>query len=176
MSITKQWYAIYTRPRWEKRVSKRLSDKGLQTYCPLNKVMRQWHDRKKMVLEPLFRSYVFVHIDLKDRTQVLQTVGVLHFVNWLGRPACIRDEEIEEIRKFLKEHSDVSVKDQNFKMDDEVKIANGPLISQKGRIVQIKRNTVKLLVPSLGLALYAEVEKTDIVKVPASSPHKFHGP
>jgi transcription antitermination factor NusG len=159
-----KWYAVYTRPHWEKRVAKRLEDKGIITYCPLNKVMRQWHDRKKMVLEPLFRSYVFVYVDLNDRTQVLQTIGALNFVNWLGRPAPISEKEIEEIRKFLKENSNVTVEGGSFKINDEVNIAAGPFISQKGKIIQIKRSTVKIFLPSLGIALYAEIDKSDIEK------------
>ncbi|HCY90719.1 MAG TPA: antitermination protein NusG, partial [Chitinophagaceae bacterium] len=47
------WYVVYTRPRWEKKVALNLAQKGIEHYCPLNKVRKQWSDRKKMVLEPL---------------------------------------------------------------------------------------------------------------------------
>jgi hypothetical protein len=51
-----KWYAVYTRPRWEKKVAEILTDKKIENYCPLNKVVRQWSDRKKIVHEPLFTT------------------------------------------------------------------------------------------------------------------------
>ena len=57
-----QWYALYTKPRWEKKVAGLLDDQGIENYCPINKVTRQWSDRKKVVLEPMFKGYVFVKI------------------------------------------------------------------------------------------------------------------
>ena len=58
----KYWYAVYTRPRWEKKVASLLDDKDIVHYCPLNKVTRQWSDRKKVVMEPLFKGYIFVQV------------------------------------------------------------------------------------------------------------------
>ena len=57
------WYVVYTKPNWEKKVAELLEKKGIEQYCPLNKVQKQWHDRKKTVWEPLFKSYVFVRTD-----------------------------------------------------------------------------------------------------------------
>lgn len=162
---TSHWYAVYTKPRWEKQVAKRLEDNGVITYCPLNKVIRQEQHRKRKILEPLFRSYLFVYIDLKDQLKVLQTFGALSFVRWLGKPATIRDEEIEAIRKFLKEYSNVEIENEQFEMNEEVRISRGPLMHQQGKIIQINRNTVKLSLPSLRIALYAEIDKLDIEKV-----------
>lgn len=55
---------------------------------------------KKMVDEPLFRSYVFAHIVEDEKPKVRETKGVLNFVYWLGQPAVIRDQEIEIIKHF----------------------------------------------------------------------------
>ena len=104
MTTNYQWYAVYTRPRWEKKVAAVLTEKNIINYCPLNKVEHQWRDRKKIVLEPLFTSYVFIRVSAKEHVEVLQTDGVLHYVNWLGKPAVIRDHEIEII-KDLETHS-----------------------------------------------------------------------
>ena len=71
--LTKKWLAVYTRPRWEKKVDQLLKEKGTESYCPLNKVRRKWSDRVKLIEEPLFKSYVFVKIDDLERTQVRMT-------------------------------------------------------------------------------------------------------
>ena len=99
------WYAVYTKPRWEKKVAKLLDEKGIENYCPLNKVVKQWSDRKKVVMEPIFKSYVFVRVEDKEKFELKSISGILNFVHWLGKPAIVRDEDITTIRKFLNERA-----------------------------------------------------------------------
>ncbi|MEY4660481.1 MAG: hypothetical protein RLZZ42_433, partial [Bacteroidota bacterium] len=61
--MKKKWFAVYTRSRCEKKVAQMLTKRGIVNYCPLNKKLRQWSDRKKYIFEPLFPSYVFVYIE-----------------------------------------------------------------------------------------------------------------
>src|SRR5262245_50039934 len=93
----KQWYALYTRARWEKKVADHLEKGKFQVYCPVNKIQRQWADRKKVILEPLFTSYVFVCVSSTELAQVRQADGVINIVHWLNKPAVIRQEEIDTI-------------------------------------------------------------------------------
>src|SRR4029077_16112 len=97
----KKWFAVYTRPRWEKKVAEILTRKKVENYCPLNKVLRQWSDRKKIVHEPLFTSYVFVRVSESEIMSLKRINGVTNLVYWLGKPAIIRDSEIETIKMFL---------------------------------------------------------------------------
>ncbi len=96
--VTRKWLAIYSRPRWEKKVNQLLVEKGFESYCPLNKVRRKWSDRMKIVEEPLFKSYVFVKVTDEDRTAVRMTPGVINFVYWEGKPAVIKEKEITIIK------------------------------------------------------------------------------
>ena len=124
----KQWYALYTRPRWEKKVSELLDRKKVDAYCPLNKVRKQWADRKKVVLEPLFKSYVFVYVTNEEHLKIKQTDGVIGFVHWLNKPAVIRQEEIDTIKRFLSEYDNVMLEKMAVKLNDTVRIINGPLM------------------------------------------------
>jgi transcription antitermination factor NusG len=163
ISITKkQWYALYTRPRWEKKVAELLEKKKVEVYCPLNKVERQWADRRKIVLEPLFASYVFVHISEQEQLAIKQTDGVINFVYWLSKPAVIRNEEIDIIKKFLNEYDYVSVEKAQVNLNDKVRIINGPLMLWEGQVVEIRTNTVKITLPSLGQTLIAEIRKENL--------------
>src|SRR5690348_11347756 len=99
--MTPKWYAIYTKHRWEKKVSGLLVQKGIESYCPPNKVRRRWSDRMKTIEEPLFKSYVFVRVADAARTAVRMTDGVINFVYWNGKPALIKDKEITAIKRFL---------------------------------------------------------------------------
>src|ERR1700733_14584165 len=104
LQVSSKWLAIYTRPRWEKKVNLLLKEKGFESYCPLNKVRRKWSDRIKVVEEPLFKSYVFVKIDEAARTEIRMTAGVINFVYWNSKPAVIKEKEIATIKRFLDEY------------------------------------------------------------------------
>jgi transcription antitermination factor NusG len=156
------WYAIYTRPRWEKKVVRQLEEEGIEHYCPLVKVERQWSDRRKIILEPLFSGYVFVNVNERDTAPVRKLDGCINFVYWLSKPAIIRGEEIEAIRQFLLDNERVQVEKTRVNLDDRVKIINGPFIEREGNVVGIKSRTVKVMLPSLGFALVAEVDKQHV--------------
>jgi transcription antitermination factor NusG len=160
--MEKRWYAVYTRPRWEKKVADSLAKIEVENYCPLNKVERRWSDRKKVVEEPLFTSYVFIKIAPKEQTKVREVDGVLNLVYWLGKPAVIRDEEIELIKRFLSSHRNVRLEKITVNVKDKVKIVNGPLMEMEGEVVSVNKKTVRVNLPSLGYFLAAEVEIEDL--------------
>jgi transcription antitermination factor NusG len=162
METDKRWLALYTRPNWEKKVADLLTRKSLENYCPVLKVPRAWADRKKIILKPLFTSYVFVRLAPGEQVRALQTDGVLSFVNWLGKPAVIRDEEIRAIQEFLAIHKQVRAERSELGVKDNIRIIHGPLKSLEGEIQEVRKITVKVYLPSLGYMLLAEVEKDNI--------------
>jgi transcription termination/antitermination protein NusG len=168
MDSGKNWYAVYTRPKWEKKVAELFQRKKIENYCPLFKSIRQWSDRKKTIMEPLFTSYVFVNIPEKDQLFARQTDGVLNFVYWLGKPAVIKNEEIDVIRKFLAENDHVKLEQIDVNVNDRIKIINGPFKYWEGNVTEIRPKSVKVLLPSLGYALVAEIPKTRIEVINAN--------
>jgi transcription antitermination factor NusG len=162
MTGEKKWYAVYTKSRCEKKVAQLLEQKGIEHYCPLNKVQKQWSDRKKMIWEPLFKSYVFVRISSEEHVAVCQTHGILNFVYWLSKPAVIRNEEIEIIKQFLNEHASVRLEKVAVDINDMVRVVAGPFMEQEGQIVSIKNKTVKIILPSLGYLMYVEIETANV--------------
>jgi transcription antitermination factor NusG len=164
---TRKWLAVYTRPRWEKKVNQLLADKGVERYCPLNKVRRKWSDRVKVVEEPLFKSYVFVKVNEEDRTDVRTTPGIINFVYWQGKPAVIKEKEITAIKKFLDEYENVEVKPLEVRVNQRVKITTGPLMDQEGQVLEVKNKKAKVAIDSLGYVLVASVEKTKLASVKA---------
>jgi len=162
MEQERKWHAVYTRPKWEKKVSTMLSQKKIQAYCPLTKVVRQWSDRKKTVLEPLFNSYVFVHASTKEYQEIKQADGVINFVYWLGCPAVIKEEEINTIKSFIEEHETVTLEKAEVNLNDRIKITSGPLIDLEGSVLQMNSRAVKVYLPSLGYQMLAEVSRTNI--------------
>lgn len=156
------WYALYTKPRWEKKVAENLTRAGIENYCPINKVIRQWSDRKKTVLEPVFKGYVFVRVLENKKWEVTEIDGVINYVYWLGKPAVIRDEEIDTIRKFLNEFSDVAVESRAFTQNTRVKIKQGVMMDYKGVIVEILGNKAVVKIDTLDIQLSAHFDKKNL--------------
>lgn len=161
--MTVKWFAIYTKPRWEKKVSGLLFQKGIENYCPLNKVRRKWSDRIKTVEEPLFKSYVFVKVGEEERTSVRMTNGVVNFVYWNGKPAIIKDKEIQTIKRFLNEYENVEAVKLNLQQDERVRVIGGTMMDQEGKLIEIKNKTAKVCIDSLGYMLIAYIDKSKLI-------------
>lgn len=155
MDGNKNWYVVYTRPRWEKKVAKLLADKGIEYYCPLNKVHKQWSDRTKIVLEPLFKGYVFVAVEESKKWDIKLVDGILNYVYWLGKPALVRDSELDTIKKFLQEFDQVQVSKTGLSPNDIVLVKQGLLMDYKGIIIEVAGNKAKVNIESMGIQLSA---------------------
>lgn len=156
---------MYTRPRWEKRVARELEERGITHYCPLNKVHKQWSDRKKIVYEPLFRGYVFVQIDDAHKWNIKEVDGILNFVYWLGKPAIVKDLEIETIKKFLQEFSDIEVTEQKLDVNAQVIIKQGIMMNYKGIVLELLGNRARVRIDSMGVSLSAVFERKNLLKL-----------
>ena len=161
----KNWYVIYTRPRWEKKIALVLQEKGIENYCPLNKVTKQWTDRKKTVLEPLFKGYIFVCADENNKWDVKNIDGIINYIYWLGKPAVVRESEIITIKKFLNEFKDVKVIDLNAVINDKVQIKQGVMMNYKGIVLEIMGNKAKVLITGMGIELAAFFETKNLEKI-----------
>ena len=160
--MTRKWLAIYTRPRWEKKVNQLLTEKGLESYCPLNKVRRKWSDRVKIVEEPLFKSYVFVKVKEEERTAVRMTNGTVNFVYWDGKPAVIKEKEIIAIKRFLDEYENVEARPVELAVNQRVRITNGTLMDHEGKVLDVRHKTAKVAIDSLGYILIAYIDRTKL--------------
>nr|WP_315211467.1 UpxY family transcription antiterminator [uncultured Flavobacterium sp.] len=147
------WYVVYTKPKWEKKVAEQLKNKGIECYCPLITQVRQWSDRKKKVEVPLFNSYVFVQLPDSERNAVFQSVGVVRYLFWLGKPAVVRDEEISVIKKWLNPSEGNEVSLLSFEVGDAIQLDSGPFSNQKAIVQEVTNTHYVLVLESLGCIL-----------------------
>ena len=153
---------VYTKPRWEKKVDSLFHQKGWETYCPLNKVERQWSDRLKVVEEPLFKSYVFIKIREEEATAVRMINGVVNFVYWLGKPAIVRESEINKIKRFLNEYPTVEALPLQLAKESTVLIQRGAFMDQKAVVKNIRNKKVEVVIESIGFRLIAYIDKSNL--------------
>ena len=141
----KRWYALYTKPRFEKRAEKELLAKHIEVYLPLEKRLKQWSDRKKWVYEPLIRSYIFVHVDNIELEKAYRTPGVLTVVKFEGEPAPIQDKQIQALKDILNSKEVYEVTSENFEIGENVEITEGELKGLKGEMIK-HLNKFKVLI------------------------------
>ncbi len=133
-----RWYALYTRPRHEKKVAGQLASKGIDHFLPLWRTRHRWSDRWKEVVLPLFPNYLFVRLnidDVRQYTAVLRTPGVVHLVRFNGRVEAVPDEEIENVRRICESRLPYDPFPY-LQEGRQVEIVRGPLKGLRGWVVQ----------------------------------------
>ena len=156
------WCVIYTKSRAEAKVADRLREIDVEIYFPEVTEIKQWSDRKKKIKRPLFASYIFVKIEQNQYEDVRRVNGVVNFLYYLGKPAVIRQIEIDNIIDFL---SKVSVSTIVFEPLEEVIIKTGPLKDQKGIIQLVGKHSLRIILSELKISLIAKISKSDAEKV-----------
>ena len=157
-----QWHVIYSKPRNEKMVHAAIVEAGFEVYCPLNKTRRKWSDRYKVVEEPLFRSYVFIKINGTQLYDILKFDGVVRFLYWNRKPAIVREEEIELIKRFLGQHESVRLESAEFQVDQHVTFTASNFMGQQGKVLEVRNKEVKVLIESMGYYLVATVDNAKL--------------
>ena len=152
------WYVIYTKPKWEKKVAEQLAEAGIDCYCPLITQIRQWSDRKKKVEVPLFNSYVFVQLDESERNSVFQSAGVVRYLFWLGKPAIVRHEEIEVIKKWINTSDAADIMVDRYKIGEAIQLESGPFSAQKAIVQEVTNTHYVLVLESLGCVLKMKIK------------------
>lgn len=136
---SKFWIAIYTRPRSEKKVAKRLSNLCIENYVPTQIKVSQWSDRKKKIETVIIPSLVFAKI---DQSQMLDIKKLPLTVRILSKPgesnvAIIPEKDIDKLKFILGQTEiPVSYDGNNFVEQDSVRIIRGPLMGMTGKIIK----------------------------------------
>jgi len=147
-----KWYVIYTKPKHEKRVTTQLESLGIKAYCPMVTELHQWSDRKKKVITPLITSCVFIQSKESDRNGVFQVPGVIRYLFWLGKPAIVRDNEIEVLKTWLQgEQMDTKV--ENILPGDVYNIKDGHFMGKEGIVQEVSKNRLQLVLVELGMKI-----------------------
>jgi transcription antitermination factor NusG len=142
--VQPRWYAAYTRANHERRVADQLAQRSVQNFLPQYETVRKWKDRKVRLRMPLFPGYVFVHLALQNRLQVLQVPGVAWLVSFGGRPVAVPEEEFARIRGIL-EKGFGAEPHPYLKSGRRVRVRSGPFEGMEGIIVR-RKNSSRLVI------------------------------
>jgi len=168
------WYAIFTKPRSEKKVHQRMLDENIDAFLPMVKTVRQWSDRKKTIEVPLISSYIFVNMPEKDLYKTLPIQGTVNVLKHLGKPAKIKNVEIENLRILSGSGENHQISSGiNVTSGDDVEVINGPFMGLIATCLREGKNhRVIVKIDSLGscfnvnipLSFLRKIDKKKIIK------------
>lgn len=152
------WYVAYTRECCETKVAEILTRKLIENYCPLIRTVKKVNNVRKIVLEPLFTSFVFVRMNKTDLHKLKSIDKIISVVCWMQKPALIKDIEIEMIKKFLNAYKNIELEKTGVITNEIVKIVIEPLGEGERNSDGLGYDKIKLILPSLGYSMVAMVE------------------
>ncbi|MFH1196578.1 MAG: UpxY family transcription antiterminator [bacterium] len=141
----RKWFALYTKPRHEFKAAEQLKEVGVEYFLPTITRTRQWSDRKKKVTEPLFRGYIFIHADERERLISVEREAVIRTIFFNGKPSVIPDSEIDGLKKILEKGDDVFVV-EGLTEGSPVEIVSGPFEGVSGVIIESPTDNKKLAI------------------------------
>ena len=95
----RRWFAVFTVPQNEKSVVRHLGIREIESFLPAYETVRVWKNRQRVKTTlPLFPTYLFVHINVRERVRVLESPGVLQIVGNGRESVPVADADIETLR------------------------------------------------------------------------------
>ena len=140
------WRVFYTFPRSEIKCEERLLNKQIEVFLPKYVDVRQWKDRKKKVTTPLFRSYIFAHVDEIERIQVLQTHGITRCVSFGQELAEVQASEIEQLKIAQNDPKRVMLAQSWLPpIGERVIVTEGPTKGLRGEVIEHRGQTYVII-------------------------------
>ncbi|MBI5537939.1 MAG: hypothetical protein HY898_34775 [Deltaproteobacteria bacterium] len=173
------WWAINTRANFERTVEEQLVGRSLPAFLPTYRTFSTRKDRKKIVTLPLFRGYLFAHVDLsvfETRVAILRARGVAKIVGGPDGPEPVPDEQIETVTRLCA--SDRLLEPWGkIEVGKRVRIVSGGLTGVTGVVVDIKGKNKKIIcnVELLGRAVATELRPEDIEAIGRFDPEDSPG-
>jgi len=155
---SRSWMVVYTRSNWERKIARTLQFQQIEAYCPLIKAKRHITDHCEVDI-PLFSSYLFVHVNLREQIQVLQTSGVTNFIQYDGKPVTIQENELDRVKTLVKQYHDITlISARNLHIGDRIMVKEGPFAASSGEVMALYGKTVLVVLRQLDFALVATVK------------------
>lgn len=152
LSTNKHWYVLYVKPKQEFKVEERIKNSNLdvEVFCPSLTTIKLWSDRKKKVRVPLLSSVVLIKSEDSNRKFVFSIPGCVRYLFWLGKPAIVKDQEIEQLRLISACKNAESHEVEALKPGNSIDLAPFGFKDTNGIIEKISNNVCWVVLESLG--------------------------
>ena len=165
INTERNWYALYTKSRAEKKVLERLTKIGIEAYLPMKKTLRQWSDRKKWVEAPIISSYIFIKIPKSDYQSVFNIPGVVAYVSYKGLACIIPETDIDAMKRTIENQMDFSVEPASVKKGELITVTSGPLEGIRGEVIDVQgKKKIILSICHIGYTLVVNLDDATFKK------------
>ncbi|MEO8819561.1 MAG: UpxY family transcription antiterminator [Ginsengibacter sp.] len=155
--MQKNWYIIYTKQKTEKKVSTALSKRKIENFVPLNSKTVVVFRKKKIQQEPLFKCYLFAYTNETEISKIKSIDGVINLVYWKDQPAMVGQDEIDLIKEFTSDYTDIKVERINVTENGVAKTIDNLRYSMSGNVLWVKNTVAKVKLPSIGFSMLAQI-------------------
>ncbi|NND05153.1 MAG: UpxY family transcription antiterminator [Saprospiraceae bacterium] len=154
-----KWFAISTRFKAEKEVARLLAKRGIECYVPLNRVVRQYTRKRKVVQLPLIPCYAFVYIKANEYVTVLETNHVVKFIHFSRNLISIPESEIQLLKRVCQEIDHVEIQEMTFEKWRPVEIIGGNLTGIRGKLVDCRGKNFLIELDHIGIGMRIEIDQ-----------------
>jgi len=172
----RNWYVIHTYSGYEEQVEENLRQRAeslnmqeriFDVIVPKEKQIEVKNGKRNVVEKKIYPGYVFVDMVVTDDSWyiVRNTPNVTGFIGFGVRPTPVSKEEIRRIKKRM------GVTDPKYKVelkiDELVRITDGPLKNFEGKVIEIdeEKGKVKVLVSMFGRETPTALDFLQVKKV-----------
>lgn len=164
--IVTNWLVLYTKPKHEKKVFEYLKKLNISCFFPTYTATKQWSDRKKKIISPLFPSTIFV---LESDLEIINQNKIDSFKGFLRQNnsfAIVKNYEIENIKILLNQWNGIFLNEDSVTSDEikkgvNVIVTKGPFENLVGKsIVVNKKHKIVIEIQSLGFNTQIELPKS----------------
>lgn len=163
------WYVAYVRSCGERKAAETLAAIGIETYLPIQKELRQWSDRKKLVERLVLPHMIFVRCTVHQRVKTLEQCPYLtRYMSNKGpyNPVVVPDLQLEVFRNMVERGGrQVNVANEMLAPGDRVRITSGPLEGLECELVKVAGNRcIAVRLTGLGVATM-DLERESVEKI-----------
>jgi len=176
LNLGKRWYVLHTYSGYEENVKRNLeqrissfdmTDKIFNIMVPKEKKIKIKNGKRQVIEEKIFPGYVLVEMIVTDDSWyvVRNTPNVTGFIGSGTTPTPIDEKEMQNLQKRIQVEEPTHMID--VRVDDPVKITDGPFKNFEGKVsaVDENRGKVKVLVSMFGRETPVELDALQVKKL-----------
>lgn len=160
------WWVVKSKSKAERKLAGLLNEAGFEAVCPTYTTIRQWSDRKKKIQLPLISCVVFVKEQENRINELYQFHQVTNILKENGKPALVRNQEIQNLLILSGKWEDELVQNENYsdyKPGDFVEVVNGGFSGMRGEMVKNQgKHKIFVVIKSLQMAFSVLIPKSHV--------------
>lgn len=160
------WFAARVKRNQERMIEVKLKQLGIENYVPFRKEVRVRKDRKVEIWTPVVPNIVFIYTDFYTGMSIANDYGIkISYIKAIdGKGLLVVPQKQMEDFKLICESGVNCVVEESFERGDRVQIVGGCLKGIEGELINISKDSSKMLVRLEGIATFKLTVPANMLK------------